>query len=64
MHFRYENSPETNPSGGFTQEQLQEIRKTSLARAICDNLDDIERLQPYAFLMVDDFNNRRTACRG
>ena len=25
--------------------------------------DDIERLQPYAFLMLDDFSNRRTSCR-
>ncbi len=25
--------------------------------------DDIERLQPYAFLMIDDFSNRRTSCR-
>jgi hypothetical protein len=35
-----------------------------LSRAICDNLDDIESLQPFAFLTVDGFNNQRKACRG
>ncbi len=55
--FWYENR------GVFTRDQLHEIRKTSLSRTICDNLDDIERLQPYAFLMLDDFSNRRTSCR-
>ena len=55
--FWYENP------GVFTSDQLQEIRKTSLARAICDNLDDIEVLQPYAFLMIDDYSNRRISCK-
>ena len=55
--FWYENP------GVFTADQLQEIRKTSLARAICDNLDDIEVLQPYAFLMIDDYSNRRISCK-
>lgn len=31
---------------------------------ICDGLDDIESLQPFAFLTVDGFNNKRKACRG
>ncbi len=47
----------------FTATQLQEIRRASLSRAICDNLDDVEMLQPYAFLMVDEFSNRRVPCR-
>ncbi|TRY75389.1 hypothetical protein TCAL_06346 [Tigriopus californicus] len=62
--FWYENGEDVNPSGAFSSAQLQEIRKTSLARTVCDNLDDIEMLQPYAFLTVDSFNNERTACRG
>ena len=36
--FWYENG---NHPGGFNQRQLQEIRKSSLSRIICDNLDDI-----------------------
>ena len=59
--FWYENG---NHPGAFTPEQLQQIRKASLSRIICDNLDDIESLQPFAFLTVDGFNNQRKACKG
>jgi hypothetical protein len=41
----------------------QEIRKMSLARVICDCLDDIEMLQPFVFLQPDQFANKRTNCR-
>jgi hypothetical protein len=60
--FWYENGPDANP-GAFSPEQLQEIRKSSLSRVICDNLDDIDVLQPYAFLMIDKLANQRTSCR-
>merc|ERR1719367_949496 len=59
--FWYENG---NHPGAFKADQLQEIRKSSLSRIICDNLDDIESLQSFAFLTVDGFNNQRKACRG
>lgn len=59
--FWYENG---NHPGAFTPQQLQEIRKASLSRIICDGLDDIESLQPFAFLTVDGFNNQRKACKG
>ncbi|XP_012286670.1 peroxidasin [Orussus abietinus] len=36
---------------GFKDEQLQEIRKTSLARLLCDNGDNITRVQPDVFVM-------------
>ena len=59
--FWYENG---NHPGAFTASQLQEIRKVSLSRVICDGLDDIESLQPFAFLTVDGFHNQRKACKG
>ena len=61
--FWYENGEEANPGGSLTLAQLQEIRKSSLSRTICDNLDDIDVLQPYVFLMFDEFSNRRINCR-
>lgn len=45
----YEHSPEINP-GAFTVEQLGEIKKTSLARLICDNSDGIQAQPPKAFI--------------
>ena len=59
--FWYENG---NHPGAFNTAQLQELRKASLSRVICDGLDDIESLQPFAFLTVDGFNNQRKACKG
>jgi peroxidase len=35
--------------GKFTEEQLLEVRKSSLARVHCDNGDDIKLMQPLAF---------------
>ena len=50
--------------GAFTPAQLQEIRKTSLARVVCDCMDDVELLQPFAFLQPDQLANVRTPCHG
>ncbi|ODM96552.1 Chorion peroxidase [Orchesella cincta] len=42
----------------FSPEQLGEIRKVTFARILCDNGDDLEALQPAAFLQADfDFNS-------
>lgn len=48
----YEHSPETNP-GAFSVEQLAEIKKTSVARLICDNSDGIQSQSPKAFIRPD-----------
>ena len=46
-----------NP-GVFTPSQLGEINDASLSRVICDNADDIDRIQPDAFLS----NQSRVPC--
>ena len=38
-----------NDETKFTERQLQQIRKTSMARVICDNTDTVFRIQPQAF---------------
>ena len=46
--FYYENDDQT---ALFTPEQRAEIEKTSLSRIICDNADNIQKIQPNAFLL-------------
>ena len=48
--FWYENGGQ--PSS-FTPQQLQEIRKTRLARVLCENTDLIETVQLYPFVLPD-----------
>jgi hypothetical protein len=38
----------------FTLAQLQQIRRITLARILCDNLDGIDTLQPFVFLTADN----------
>jgi hypothetical protein len=47
----YENSPSINP-GAFNEKQLEEIKKITMARIICDNADGItlQRQSPQAFI--------------
>lgn len=45
-----------NP-GIFQPRQLDEIKKTSLARVLCDNGDNITRIQRDVFLLPDENNN-------
>lgn len=42
-----------NPASKFTLEQLEEARKSTLAKLICDNSDDIDSVQLYPFLQPD-----------
>ncbi|CAG0891231.1 unnamed protein product [Cyprideis torosa] len=51
--FFYEEGGQT---GSFSPEQLAEIRKTSLARVICDNSDAIQGLQPLVFIQPSPIN--------
>jgi peroxidase len=48
--FWYESD---DPLAKFSLEQLAELRKSTLARLICDNSDDIDTVQLYPFLQPD-----------
>ncbi|XP_015113381.1 chorion peroxidase [Diachasma alloeum] len=56
--FWYENREQPHP---FSEDQLMEIRKTTLARIICDCSDSIDKIQPQVMRSVDA-NNPITAC--
>ncbi|CAB4069743.1 PXDN [Lepeophtheirus salmonis] len=45
----------------FTNEQLNEIRKVSMSRILCDNSDSITMIQPRAFRNMDR-RNKLTSC--
>ncbi|CAL4113680.1 unnamed protein product [Meganyctiphanes norvegica] len=43
-------------AGSFEIEQLQEIRRTSWARILCDNSENLDSIQPLAFRFPSRFN--------
>ncbi|XP_067615821.1 chorion peroxidase [Eurosta solidaginis] len=59
----YEYGKDINP-GAFTLEQLQEIRKASMARLICDNADHLTlaNVPPAAFEQSDLPLNKPVSC--
>ena len=57
--FWYENDM---PPSSFTKDQLNEIRKTSLARLLCDNGDQIEFIQPHPMISADPYLNAFQYC--
>ncbi|XP_068909964.1 peroxidase [Tenebrio molitor] len=50
-----------NKHNGFTPEQLNEIRKTSISRLLCDNGNHIEAMQPRGFERISH-DNPVTSC--
>ncbi|KJH48287.1 animal hem peroxidase [Dictyocaulus viviparus] len=46
----------------FSASQLDEIRKTTLARIICDNADDIRFIQHNVFALEDEYGNCPVSC--
>ncbi|XP_057660218.1 uncharacterized protein LOC130896263 [Diorhabda carinulata] len=57
--FWYEND---NFATRFTEQQLAEIRKISLAKILCDNMDVANYIQRYAFDLPSNFLNPRVPC--
>ncbi|ERL88558.1 hypothetical protein D910_05943 [Dendroctonus ponderosae] len=55
---------ETNdPVVRFTEAQLAEIRKVTLAKTVCDNIDGNSDMQRSAFELPSNFLNPRVPCR-
>ncbi|XP_037912558.1 peroxidase [Hermetia illucens] len=52
-----------NQPSSFSPEQLQEIRKITLARLICDNTDLIDTVQKYPMVLHDHELNPRIPCK-
>ena len=52
------------PPSSFTKDQLNEIRKISLASILCDNTNSIDFVQPNVFIEADPFLNALMACDG
>ena len=50
------------PPAAFSKEQLYEIRKTSLARLMCDNVPSLKEVPQLAFLSRDHFLNSPVPC--
>ena len=46
LRFYYDSNASPKP---FTEAQLVQLRKASLARVTCDNGDNIKSMQPLAF---------------
>ncbi|XP_066258453.1 chorion peroxidase-like [Euwallacea similis] len=57
--FWYENSG--FPSA-FSLEQLEQIRKVSLAQVICQTINEVQTIQQFVFLSADNFRNSRVSC--
>ncbi|KAJ8915169.1 hypothetical protein NQ315_000421 [Exocentrus adspersus] len=57
--FWYENDL---PPSSLTTNQLKEIKKVTVAGLLCANTDDLDGIQPKAFVKEDTFLNARISC--
>jgi len=60
--FFYDLSPDLPNVNAFTLEQLQEIRKVSMSRLICENTD-VGKFQTFAFKLAIPFLNEKIPCK-
>ncbi|XP_045497152.1 heme peroxidase 2 [Colias croceus] len=57
--FWFEND---NPAARFTEQQLAEIKKTTLSKILCENFDILSDIQRAAFDLPSNFLNPRVSC--
>ena len=57
--FWYENSI---PPSALSKDQLQEIRKVTMASIVCANMENIYSVQPEAFINGDPYLNSPVLC--
>ncbi|KAB0798263.1 hypothetical protein PPYR_09256 [Photinus pyralis] len=57
--FWYENDL---PPSSLSKEQLQEIRKATIAGILCANTEYLDKIQPRAFVQEDPYLNARISC--
>lgn len=57
--FRYENE---DPAIRFTPAQLSELRKVTLAKVICENMDIVSDMQRSVLDLPSSFLNPRVPC--
>ncbi|CAH1116127.1 unnamed protein product [Phaedon cochleariae] len=57
--FWYENDL---PPSSLSTGQLKEIKKITIAGLLCANTDDLEKIQPKAFVQEDTYLNARISC--
>ena len=60
FRFWYETS---DAAVRFTESQLTEIRKATLAKIVCENADVVNKIQKSAFDQYHEFLNERVPCR-
>lgn len=51
-----------DPNIRFTEHQLAEVRKTTLSKVICENMDEHQEMQRAAFDLPSNFLNPRVPC--
>ncbi|PSN56140.1 hypothetical protein C0J52_03325 [Blattella germanica] len=51
-----------NRKNSFSDAQVNEIKKASLARVFCDNSNDIQSMQPNVFMKTSDSTNNVVSC--
>ena len=59
--FYFENTDKTENPGAFTKKQIKQIKKITLAKVLCDNLEDAEKMRQNVFLKtgnLEDCSNK------
>ena len=56
------NCAPCSPLTHYLADQLQELRKVSLASILCENLDGVYMVQPDVFIGLDPFLNAPVTC--